>query len=260
MQLTLEGRRALITGGGRGIGRAIALAFAQAGADVAVTARSVGEIEQVADEVRSMGRKAAPVLCDVTKPEDVARMAAQSVEALGGVDILVNNAGMGFSHKLLNHPDDAWHAVIATNLHSVYYVSKALLPSLSERDNGRIINIASIASKVGSKYLTAYTASKHGVLGFTRALAAELVPQNITVNAICPGYVDTPMTDKTVAGIVGFTGMNADQARATLEKLSPQNRLITSEEVAALTLYLASDAAGGITGQSINLDGGMVMF
>lgn len=256
----LQGRRAVITGGGRGIGRAIALAFARAGADIAVTARSSGEIERVADEVRGLGCRAVPVRCDVADPSEVQRMAGEVVGTLGGVDILVNNAGMGFSHKLLNHPDDAWHAVINTNLNSIYYVTKALLPAMMTERGGRIIMIASIASKVGSKYLTAYTASKHGVLGFTRALAAELVPQQITVNAICPGYVDTPMTDKTIAGIRGFTGMAEDQARETLEKMSPQNRLITSEEVAALALYLASDVAYGITGQAINVDGGMIPY
>jgi NAD(P)-dependent dehydrogenase (short-subunit alcohol dehydrogenase family) len=154
MQLTLEGRRALITGSGRGIGRAIALAFAQAGADVAVTARSEGEITHVADEVKSMGCRGVAITCDVANPDDITRMAAQVVEALGGVDILVNNAGMAASHKMLGHPDELWHQVMAVNLNSVYYVTKALLPTLIERKGGRIINIASIASKVGSRYTT----------------------------------------------------------------------------------------------------------
>jgi NAD(P)-dependent dehydrogenase (short-subunit alcohol dehydrogenase family) len=257
---SLNGRRAVITGGGRGIGRAIALAYARAGADVVVTARTDAEIKQVADEITAMGCKGAAITCDVTNPDDVKRMAAEAVEVLGGVDILVNNAGMGFSHKLDGHPDDAWHAVINTNLNSVYYVTKALLPAILQGKNGRIINVASVAAKAGSKYLTTYTASKHGVLGFTRALAAELISKGITVNAICPGYVDTPMTDKTIAGIRGFTGMTEDQAKEYLEKLSPQNRLIEPEEVAALALYLASDIAYGITGQAINVDGGMLPY
>jgi NAD(P)-dependent dehydrogenase (short-subunit alcohol dehydrogenase family) len=260
-QQSLEGRRAVITGGGRGIGRAIAIMFAQAGADVAVTARSDNEIKQVADEVTALGRCGVAITCDVTDPDSIKRMAEQAVEGLGGVDILINNAGFGYSHKLVNHPDDAWHDVIATNLTSIYYVTKALLPEIMKRESGgRIINIASIASKAGAKYMTAYTASKHGVLGFTRALAAELMTNKITVNAICPGYVDTPMTDKTIAGIQGFTGQSAEQARQYLEKLSPQNRLIESDEIAALSVYLASDIAYGITGQAINIDGGALPY
>lgn len=258
---SLEGRRAVITGGGRGIGEAIALALAHAGAHVAVTARSENEINRVAEEVRALGCLGVPITCDVTKPDDITRMAEKAVAELGGVDILVNNAGYGYSHKLVNHPDDAWHDVLATNLTSIYYVTKSLLPEIMKRDSGgRIINIASIASKAGAKYMTAYTASKHGVLGFTRALAAELMTNKITVNAICPGYVDTPMTDKTVAGIVGFTGQSAEQARQYLENLSPQRRLIESEEIAALTVYLASDIAYGITGQAINIDGGALPY
>jgi NAD(P)-dependent dehydrogenase (short-subunit alcohol dehydrogenase family) len=260
MQLTLTGRRALITGGGRGIGRAIALAFAQAGADVAVTARSEAEIAQVAGEVKSIGRKGVAITCDVANPDNITRMAAQAVEALGDVDILVNNAGMGATHKLLGHPDDLWHRVMAVNLNSVYYVTTALLPTLIERKGGRIINVASIASKVGARYTSAYSASKHGVLGLTRSLALEMIPYGITVNAICPGYVDTPMTEGTVANMVEKTGMAEADAKAMLEKLSPQGRLITSQEVAGLALYLASDVAAGITGQAINIDGGTVMF
>jgi NAD(P)-dependent dehydrogenase (short-subunit alcohol dehydrogenase family) len=256
----LAGHIALVTGGGRGIGRAIALALAAAGADVLVTARSAGEIEAVASEARALGVRAAACACDVTDPEQVARLAATAQESLGTVDILVNNAGLGGSHKFIGHDDALWHRMLAANLTSAYYVSKALVPPMAAKGWGRIVNIASIAAKVGGRYIAAYTASKHGLLGLTRALAVELVPYHITVNAICPGYVDTPMTDAAVANIVERTQRSAEEARQTLERLSPQNRLVTPEEVAHVALMLAGENGRGITGQAINVDGGTVMF
>ncbi|MDQ4077705.1 MAG: SDR family oxidoreductase [Chloroflexota bacterium] len=259
-KVPLAGRRAIVTGASRGIGRSIALALAEAGADVAVSARSREELEQVAAQIEELGRQSLVVTCDVTDPEAVNRMATQVVEAFGGVDILVNNAGVAGSHKFLNHPDELWHRMLAINLTAVYYVTKAFVPSLIEQGSGRIITIASIAAKSGAPYIAAYTASKHGVLGLTRALAAELVKHNITVNAICPAYVDTPMTDAAIANITARTGMSEEAALQTLENTSPQQRLIEPEEVAALTVYLACDVSKGITGQAINVDGGAVMY
>ncbi len=255
----LAGKRAVVTGAGRGIGRSIALALAEAGADVAVTARSIPELEQLAAEIESIGRRSVFTPCDVTDPQQVQRMASTLLEGLGGIDILVNNAGNAGSHKFLNHPDELWHRMLSVNLTSVYYVTRAFTPKLIEQRSGRIITIASIASRVGDRYITAYTAAKHGVLGLTRALAVELLPYNITVNAICPGYVNTPMTDASVSNITARTGMSAEQARAALEKASPQNRLIEAEEVASLAVFLAQDISKGITGQGINLDGGGIM-
>jgi len=255
----LTGKRAVVTGAGRGIGRSIALALAEAGADVAVTARTSTELEALAAQISAMGRKSLSTPCDVTNAEQVQSMAKTFIEGLGGVDILVNNAGNASSHKFLNHPDELWHRMLAINLTSVYYVSKAFAPALIDQRSGRIINIASIASRVGGSYIAAYTAAKHGVLGLTRALATELLPYNVTVNAICPGYVDTPMTDSSVANISSRTGMPEAKAREALEKTSPQNRLIEPEEVAAIALFLAQDITKGITGQAFNIDGGGVM-
>lgn len=257
--LPLAGKRAVVTGAGKGIGRSIALALAEAGADVAVTARTASDIEQLAGEIQAMGRRAFSVPCDVTEVDQVQRMATTLLEKLGGLDILVNNAGNAGSHKMLNHPDELWHRMLAVNLTSVYYVSKAFLPVLTAQNSGRIITIASIASRVGSRYTAAYTASKHGVLGLTRALAVEMQPYNVTVNAICPGYVDTPMTDASVSNIAAHTGMGEEKARAALERSSPQNRLITPEEVASVAVFLALDINRGITGQAINVDGGGMM-
>jgi NAD(P)-dependent dehydrogenase (short-subunit alcohol dehydrogenase family) len=260
LPMPLHSRRALVTGAGRGIGRSVALALATAGADVALSARSRDELEQLAEELRGLGRRALALPCDVTDSEQVARMAGAVSAEWGGVDILINNAGAAASHKFVGHSDELWHHMLAVNLTSVYYVTKALVPPMIAQRWGRVITVASVAAKVGARYIAAYTAAKHGALGLTRALATELVGYNITVNAICPGYVDTPMTDGSVANIVQRTGMNQEQARETLAKTSPQNRLIEPDEVAALAVYLAQESARGITGQAINVDGGSVMF
>ncbi len=256
---TLVGKRAVVTGAGRGIGRSIALALAEAGADVAVSARTANDIEALVAEIRATGRQGVGVTCDVTDPEQVQHMMTAVTEGLGGIDILVNNAGNAGSHKFLNHPDELWQRMLAVNLTSVYYVTKAFVPMLINQRSGRIINIASIASRVGGQYIAAYTAAKHGTLGLTRALAVELLPYNITVNAICPGYVNTPMTDASISNIKARTGMTEAQAREALEKTSPQRRLIEADEVAAVAVFLAQESSRGITGQAINIDGGSVM-
>ncbi len=250
----------LVTGAGKGIGEAIAVALAGDGLRVAVAARTESDLQRVSASIRDRGGEAVPVVCDVTRPDSIAAAVADVQRALGPITVLVNNAGAAGSHKFLGHDDALWHRMIDANLNSVYYVTKAVVPMMVEAKWGRIINVASIASKVGGKYVAAYTASKHGVLGLTRALAVELVPYHITVNAICPGYVDTPMTAAAVANIAVRTKLSEAEARATLEKTSPQNRLITSEEVAHVVKMLVSEAARGITGQAINVDGGTVMF
>jgi NAD(P)-dependent dehydrogenase (short-subunit alcohol dehydrogenase family) len=258
--LPLAGRRALVTGASRGIGRSIALALAAAGADVAVAARSTADLETLAAEIRRAGRRSLAVPCDVTDGAQVERLATAVIDGLGGLDILVNNAGAAASHKILGHPDALWHEMLAINLTSAYYVTKACLPPMVAQRWGRIISIASTAAKIGGRYIAAYTAAKHGVLGLTRALALELVPYAITVNAVCPGYADTPLTQRSIATIVARAGLTAEQARAALEQTTPQRRLIAPEEVAAVVVFLAQDIAQGITGQAINVDGGAVMW
>ena len=253
-------RVAFITGGGHGIGEAIAKSLAGAGQPVAVAARTESDVRRVADGIRAQGGEALAVVCDVTKPDSIAAAVEETRRALGPIAILVNNAGLGASHKFIGHDDALWHRLVDVNLNSVYYVTKAVAPMMVEAKWGRIVNVASIASKVGGKYIAAYTAAKHGVLGLTRALAVEFISHNITVNAICPGYVDTPMTDASIANIVARTRMSETQARETLEKVSPQHRLIAPQEVAAVALMLVGDDARGITGQAINVDGGTVMY
>ncbi len=260
-RIPLAGKRAVVTGATKGIGRSIALALASVGADVAVSARTPADLEELRVAIETLGRRALAVPCDVTDPSAVAHgLAGVVLDAWGGVDILVNNAGNAGSAKFATHPDELWHRMLAINLTSVYYVTKAFVPAMIKQKAGRVISIASIAGKVGGKYIAAYTASKHGVIGLTRSLAVELNPYNITVNAICPGYVDTPMTDASVANMVVRTGMSTDEARQALERMSPQNRLIDPDEVASVAVFLALDMSKGITGQAINVDGGEVNY
>jgi NAD(P)-dependent dehydrogenase (short-subunit alcohol dehydrogenase family) len=258
----LEDRIALITGGGRGIGRAVALAFAREGARVAVAARTVDQIERVAAEINETGGlKAMAVRCDVADQESVASAFSQVEENFGrAVDILVNNAGIAESAPLVKTDDELWQRHISVNLSGTFYCTRAALPAMIERGWGRVINIASIAGKTGAAYIAAYTASKHGVLGLTRSVAMEVAMKGITVNAICPGYVETDMATYAIKNITDKTGKTAGEALDILKRMSPQNRLVTSEEVAALALLLASHEGRGITGQAINVDGGSIMY
>jgi 3-hydroxybutyrate dehydrogenase len=253
----LNGKSALITGGGRGIGRAIALEFARNGARVAVAARTAEQVEQVAAEI---GGDAVALVCDVSDPQSVARMFSRLREDFGNPDILVNNAGIAESATLVNTTDELWHRHLAINLSGTFYCTRAALPAMLKRGWGRVINVASIAGKSGAPYIAAYSASKHGVLGLTRSAALELATTGVTVNAICPGYVDTDMVTRGVDQITAKTGRTAEEALDSLKKMSPQNRLVTPEEVAAIALLLASDAGRGINGQGINVDGGSVLY
>ncbi len=252
----LTGRVALVTGGGRGIGREAALALASAGADVAVAARSANELADAVAAIRATGRRAEAFVCDVTERAQVEVVFAQVKSALGEPLILVNNAGIAGSAKLTDTTDEMWDGMLRVNATGAFYCTRTVLPLMLQAKWGRIINVASIAAKVGAPYIAAYAASKHALLGLTRAVAAEVVTRGITVNAICPGYVDTGMTDASTVNISARTGRSEQDARKILEGFSPQSRLMTTGEVAALITFLCSQAARGITGQGIVLDGG----
>ena len=260
--MKLKGKLALVTGGGRGIGRAVAFAFAREGASVAVVARTGAEVERVAAELAGeCGVPAMHATCDVSDAQSVARAFAGVMETFGrGADILVNNAGIAESAPVTRTDDAHWRRHLAVNLDGTFYCTRAALPAMIERGWGRIINIASIAGKTGAPYIAAYSASKHGVLGLTRSVALEVASKGVTVNAICPGYVDTDMTTHAVEQIEAKTGRTAPDALDAIKRMSPQNRLVTPEEVAALALLLASEDGRGITGQAINVDGGSVLF
>lgn len=260
--LKLQDRIALVTGGGRGIGRAIALLFAREGAQVVVAARTGQQVERVASEIKEEGGpEAQAVTCDVADPLSVARMFESVTERFGrGADVLVNNAGVAESAPVQKTTDELWHKHLSINLSGTFYCARAALPFMLERGWGRIINVASIAGKTGAPYITAYTASKHGVVGLTRSLATEVATRGVTVNAICPGYVETEMAESAIKTITGRTGRSEAEARTILEGMSPQRRLITPEEVAGLALLLASEEGRGINGQAINIDGGSVLY
>ena len=255
----LDNRVALVTGAGRGIGRAIALAFAAEGAKVALTARTVGELDKVVGEVRSAGGTALALPADLSDRSIPSKVVDEVRRAFGSIEILVNNAGVGSSANpkpVIDFDDDFWDLSLAVNLTAPYLFCKAVLPEMLSRRWGRIITIASINSKIGSLHGAAYAASKHGVLGLTRTLAMEVADQGITVNAICPGPVRTLMNERRLEYDAKRRGIAFKDLEASL---NPIGRRLAPEEIAPLAVYLASDAAAAVVGQAINIDGGLLM-
>jgi NAD(P)-dependent dehydrogenase (short-subunit alcohol dehydrogenase family) len=255
---SIEGRVALVTGGGRGIGRAIALALARAGADVAVAARTVPEIEAVAAEVAALGRRTHFFPLDVSDRALIAKAPDEVHRALGPVDILVNNAAIDASAPYPRIDDATWDAVLAVDLTAPFLLSRACLPSMYERHFGRVINIASVAGRMGLKYGAAYSAAKHGLIGLTRTLALEGGRKGVTCNAICPSWTETAMMDQAVANIVAATGRTDAQAREAILKHNPVGRAALPEEVADVAVWLARSPI--VTGQAVHVDGGEVML
>lgn len=250
--MKLQGKKAFVTGASRGIGKAIALAFASEGAALALGSRDLASLESVAKEIGN----ATAVRLDVRDPESIAK----ARDEVGEVQILVNNAGIAGSVKVLAMDDEHWLSHLDVNLTGAFRVTRAFLPPMAEAKWGRVINIASTAGKVGFAYTAAYCASKHGLIGFTRALALEMATSGVTVNAICPGFVRTEMASEAARNIARKTGKTEAEATRWLEALSPQNRLMEAEEVAAVAVLLASEEARGINGQAINVDGGAVVY
>jgi NAD(P)-dependent dehydrogenase (short-subunit alcohol dehydrogenase family) len=254
----LEGRHALVTGAGRGIGAAIATALAARGARLTLLGRSVAALQATAQRLTD-GTANCVASCDVSDEQQVVQAVATARAALGPVDILVNNAGRAYSAPLMQTDLASWRGLLDVNLTGVFLCTRACLPDMLERGFGRIVNVASIAGLTGRPYITAYCASKHGVIGLTRALARELAPRDITVNAVCPGYTDTDMVRDAVSNIHAKSGRSPVEARAALAAGNPQRRLITPEEVANAVLWLCLPGAQSVTGQSIAVDGGEVM-
>lgn len=244
--MTLVGRGALVTGGGRGIGAETARALARAGARVVVAARSVDEVEATAAGIRDAGGEAWAVRCDVTDEDAVAALVAEARSAMGAVDVLVNNAGTATSNPLARVTLAEWHRVMDVNATGTFLCTRAAVPAMVEGGFGRVVNVASVAGLRGGRYITAYTAAKHAVVGFTRAVAVEVAGTGVTANAVCPGYVDTPMTDQSLDRIVEKTGAARDEALRRLLEHSDQARLITPAEVAdaVVALCLAPDTNG----------------
>jgi NAD(P)-dependent dehydrogenase (short-subunit alcohol dehydrogenase family) len=220
---------------------------------VALTARSAGELEALAAELPG---PSMVVPADVTAPDAVESVFAEVERAWGPVEVLVLNAGAGTSAPLRRTTDADWQRMLDLNLTAPFRMLRRAVPGMVELGFGRVVAIASMAAKRGEPYISAYTASKHGLLGLVRSAAQELATTGVTVNAVCPGYVDTPMTDSTIASISSTTGRTLEQAREALERLQPIGRLVTPDEVADAVLLCVT--SGAITGQGINVDGGAV--
>jgi 3-hydroxybutyrate dehydrogenase len=255
----LTGRRALVTGAGRGIGRAVALLLGRSGCDLVASSRTAHEVEAVAQEIQAMGRRGKALVADVRSAESVEQLFNAAREELGGIDILVSGAGVAPSAAFAKTSEELWRAAIETNLSGVFYCMRQAIPEMTARGWGRIVNIASIAGKTGYPYIAAYAASKHGVLGLTKCAALEVASFGVTVNAVCPGYVDSPMTDVSVSRLAKKTGRPEAELRKVLADMSPQKRLFTSDEVAALVLFVCGEDARGINGQALSVDGGTVV-
>jgi len=251
------------------LGKSISLALAGEGASVVVAANVPAEIEDVASEIKGMGRRAVPFAVDITRPEEVRSLAASAIENFGRVDILVNNAGIVGQKRafIFQSEDDAWRSVIEVNLFGTYHCIKSFLPHIMAQKKGRIINIASISGKQPSSTNSSYAASKHAVIGITRTVAAEMgmlgFPE-ITVNAICPGVANTEMLTGPGMILDEFARiLNTTRERVMEDRVKAMNiqrRVMEPEEIALMAVYLASDDARGITGQAINVCGGSVFY
>lgn len=247
MSTSLEGRTALVTGGNRGLGRAMALALAEAGADVAIAARDQASLDAVAKEIRALGRRAVAVSTDVTSSAAVDALVAQVIAELGGLDVLVNNSGVLHPAPLLETSDEDWDRVIATNLTGAFLCSRAAGRHFAENGGGKVINIASNFAYMGVANFVSYCSSKAAIVAFTKALAVEWAPKNIQVNAIAPGYFETDMNVDLRA--------DDDLLTRTLRQI-PQRRMGKPEELGPLVVYLASSASDFMTGETLLLDGG----
>lgn len=254
----VAGLRTVVTGGGTGIGRALATTFAGEGAPVAVTGRRLEPLEETVREIHHRGGKAAAYRLDVTDAAAVKETFAKIARDMGGIDCLVNNAGVGGPNALSQPGEDRWREVLAVNLDGVFFCTREALKHM--RDGGRIINMSSVLGKFGVPGYTAYCTSKHGIIGFTRALALEVAPRKITVNAVCPGWTDTEMARKGMDLIAEGTGVAFEEAKRAALAEVPIGRMVTPEEVAGLCVFLASEAGAAMTGTAISICGGSAMM
>ena len=258
MTKTLAGKRCLVTGGGTGIGAGIAEALAANGAQVAVLGRRKEPLQQTVAGLRAHGGVALAFAADVTDRDGMLRVVDAATKELGGLDVLVNNAGVGGPNGCSFPGPERWDEVVRTNLDGVFFTTRAALRHLA--DGGRIVSISSVLGRFGVPGYTAYCASKHGVIGFMKALALELVPRRITANTICPGWVDTVMAKDGMEGMAQAMGVSFEAAKKQALAGVPLGRMLEPREIGDLVVWLCSDSARGMTGQAISHCGGQVMW
>ncbi|OGL39689.1 MAG: hypothetical protein A3C43_05375 [Candidatus Schekmanbacteria bacterium RIFCSPHIGHO2_02_FULL_38_11] len=246
----LTGKIAIVTGASKGLGKAMSLGMADAGADIVLVSRTLKDLEVVAEEIRAKGRKALPVPADVSKNADIERMVKEAMGKFGKIDILVNNTGISGDKPVLKMEEEYWDYVMSVNLKAPFLCSKAVGAEMVKRKKGKIINISSITFYMAIPNMTSYCASKAGVVQFTKALALEWARYNIQVNAICPGYFRTPMNEKF---------FSTDAGKKIIEQTLPFKRLGEPEELVGSVVFLASDASNFITGAVLVVDGGQIL-
>lgn len=255
--MQLKGKAALVTGSTSGIGLAVAEAFAREGADVVVNGLgSTADIETAMAKVSAYGTRVIYDPANMLKPAEIAAMVAKATNDLGQLDILVNNAGIQHVSPVDEFPIDKWDAVIAINLSSAFHTVRAAVPGMKRRKSGRIINIASAHSLTASPFKVAYVAAKHGIAGLTKSVALELAEQGITCNAISPGFVWTPLVERQIPDLARSEGITEAEAKRKVLSRQPTRQFVTTDQVAALAVFLASDAAQPITGANYSIDGG----
>jgi ketoreductase len=259
LEAMLQDKIALVTGGATGIGKAIGLQMAKNRAKVAIASRNHSRLETAAAEFEKLGLLVLPISMDVRKKHDIQRAVDAIVSQWGAIHILVNNAGIS-GLSMIDDPDDSkWFDIMDTNLNGLYLITKAVLKHMPDRNGGRVINISSVLGKFGVPGYTAYCTTKHGMIGFTRALALELVNRGITVNTVCPGWVDTEMAAQGIRETAASQGITPEQFKGQAIAGVPIGRFLEADEIAELVCYLASNQANGITGQAINICGGQTM-
>lgn len=255
----LQYKIVLITGGSGGLGQALSEAFAREEARVVIAARNRDRLNAAAEKMAQNGAQVLALPCDISRRDQVQSLGNEIRTRWGDVQILVNNAGIARAVNFSDMPDDLWDDTLETNLTGAYNCCKVFLPAMLQAKWGRIINIASTTAKVGFSHVTAYSASKHGLLGLTRSLALETARAGVTVNAICPGYIDDERTRENAKIMAEKTGKSVADILELFAASAPQNRLIAPDEVASLALLMAYERLSGMTGQAINVDGGAVM-
>ena len=247
----LEGRHALVTGGGTGIGASAAAHLHAAGAKVTLLGRRMEPLQQTAERLGGYA-----VSCDVTQPDQIAKAFEEARTLNGPIELLVVNAGIAESAPFHKMTRESWDRIIATNLTAAFDCAQAALPDLLKSENGRLVFVASVASLRGVPYAAHYAASKHGLLGLARSLAAEYAKTNLTVNAVCPGYVDTPMTDQSIARVSAITGRSEDDSRSAITSMNASGRLVDPDGIATMILTLCLPQSRDINGAAVTIDGG----